>query len=233
MTAARPMIGLTCYEEEARWGVWDTPAMLLPSRYIRSVVAAGGLPVLLPPVPDLIEEAMPRLDGLILSGGPDIDPSRYHATALQTTAPPRPDRDAAELGLLAVAQTAGLPVLGICRGLQLINVARGGTLIQHLPDTLGSSEHAPADAVYGHHPALVTAGSLLAKALGRVEADVPSYHHQGIDELGSGLSVTAVAPDGTIEAIEDSSLPFFLGVQWHPEAGEDLSLFTALVNACR
>jgi putative glutamine amidotransferase len=232
-TDARPVIGLTAYQEEARWGVWDQPAVLLPAHYVQAVVAAGGIPVLLPPRPDVIEAALPRLDGLILAGGPDIDPSRYDAEPLESTGAPRTDRDAAELGLLAGALAAGLPLLGICRGLQLLNVARGGTLVQHLPDLLDSVEHAPAPAVYGHHPVSVTAGSLLAKALGRTEAEVSSYHHQGIDRLGVGLAVTAVAPDGTIEAVEDQALPFCLAVQWHPEVGEDLSLFTALIAACR
>ena len=227
----RPVIGLTSYQEQARWGVWDVPSVLLPAVYVQVVVEAGGIPLLLPPVPEIIEAALPRLDGLILSGGPDIEPSRYGADPLESTGAPRVDRDAAELGLIGTALAAGRPVLGICRGLQLLNVARGGTLHQHLPDVLNSSEHAPAPAVYGHHAIKVTPGSLLAESLGRTDADVPSYHHQGIAELGAGLTVSAVAPDGTIEAIEDQSLPFCLAVQWHPEVGDDLSLFRALVAA--
>jgi len=229
-SGARPVIGLTTYEEQARYLVWDQPSVLLPSRYVRAVVAGGGIPVLLPSVPELIEAVLPRLDGLILSGGSDIDPARYAAEPLETTGAPRPERDAAELGLLRTALAAGMPVLGICRGLQLLNVARGGTLHQHLPDVLDHSNlHAPAPAVYARHPVEVTEGSLLAKSLERTE--VMSYHHQGIDRLGAGLRVTATAPDGTIEAVEDPSLPFCLAVQWHPEAGEDISLFTALVAA--
>jgi putative glutamine amidotransferase len=239
VSTARPLIGVTSYEEHARWGVWDVPAVLLPSRYVRAVQAAGGLPVLIPPLPDVVEDLLPRLDGLILAGGPDVDPGRYGHTPLETTAAPRVERDASELALVATATGMGLPVLGICRGLQLINVARGGTLIQHLPDRLaGSAEHAPAPAVYGRHPVTVTAGSALAGVLGSVHGDgsdrqveVASYHHQAIDELGSGLSVSAVAPDGTVEAVEDASLPFFLAVQWHPEVDEDLRLFRALVAA--
>jgi putative glutamine amidotransferase len=227
------VIGLTSYEEQARWGVWDVPTVLLPSAYVQSVVAAGGLPLLLPPVPELIEAVLPRLDGLIVSGGPDIEPSRYNATATESTGAPRVTRDGAELGLLTTALAAGIPMLGICRGLQMLNVARGGTLHQHLPDVLGSSEHAPAPAVYGQHAIEVTPGSLLAETLGRTGTEVASYHHQGIDELGAGLSISAVAPDGTIEAIEDQSLTFCLAVQWHPEVGDDLSLFEALVTAAR
>jgi len=237
MTTTAPVIGLTGYEEQVRWGVWDVPGVLLPSGYVRAVVAAGGVPVLLPPVPEVVEAVLPRLDGLVLSGGPDIEPGRYGAEPLTSTATPRVNRDAAELGLARAATAAGLPVLGICRGLQLLNVARGGTLHQHLPDVLGSDAHAPAPGVYGRHPVRVTPGSLLAETLGLTETlgpadtEVPSYHHQAVDALGTGLTVTAVAPDGTVEAVEDRSLPFFLAVQWHPEAGEDLSLFRALVTA--
>jgi putative glutamine amidotransferase len=231
MSNPRPVIGLTSYEEQARWGVWDLPTVLLPSAYVQAVVAGGGLPLLLPPVPDIIEAALPRLDGLILAGGPDIEPSRYGADPLESTGVPRVDRDQAELSLIRSALAAGLPVLGICRGLQLLNVARGGTLHQHLPDVLGTSDHAPTPAVYGHHPIEITPGSLLAESWGRTEAEVSSYHHQGIDQLGAGLTVSAVAPDGTIEAIEDQSMPFCLAVQWHPEVDDDLALFSALARA--
>ncbi|HST81357.1 MAG TPA: gamma-glutamyl-gamma-aminobutyrate hydrolase family protein [Kineosporiaceae bacterium] len=231
MSDHRPVIGLTTYEEQARWGVWDLPSVLLPSGYVQAVVAGGGLPLLLPPLPEIGEGVLTRLDGLILSGGPDIEPSRYGAEALETTGAPRVDRDEAELELIRAALAAGLPVLGICRGLQLLNVARGGTLHQHLPDVLGSSDHAPAPAVYGHHPIEVTPGSLLAETLARTEAEVSTYHHQAIDQLGAGLTVSAVAPDGTIEAIEDQSMAFCLAVQWHPEVEDDRSLFAALVTA--
>jgi putative glutamine amidotransferase len=233
MSCPAPVIGLTAYEEQVRWGVWEVPGVLLPSTYVRAVTAAGGVPVLLPPVPEVVEALLPHLDGLVLSGGPDVDPGRYDALPLAATGAPRVDRDAAELGLLAAAATARTPVLGICRGLQLLNVARRGTLHQHLPDVLGSADHAPDAGVYGHHPVRVTEGSLLARALDRTRVEVLSYHHQAVDRLGAGLTVTAVAPDGTVEAVEDPSLPFCLAVQWHPEAGDDLSLFRALVDAAR
>jgi putative glutamine amidotransferase len=228
-----PVIGLTTYEEPARWGVWDVPTVLLPSTYVRAVATAGGVPVLVPPVAGAVEELLPRLDGLVLSGGPDLDPARYGAAADPATAPPRLERDAVELALLAAATARHLPVLGICRGLQVINVARRGTLHQHLPDVVGTTDHSPAPAVYGRHPVRVTDGSRLAGALGWTRSEVASYHHQAVDDLGAGLTVTATAPDGTVEAVEDPSLPFCLGVQWHPEAGDDLSLFRALVAAAR
>jgi putative glutamine amidotransferase len=230
----RPLIGLTAYEEQARWGVWDLPAVLLPSAYTESVLAAGGIPVVLPALPDLAAATLARLDGLILAGGSDIDPTRYGAEPLETTGPPRVSRDAAEIELVTVASRIGLPVLGICRGLEVMNIARGGTLLQHLPDALGTADHAPAPAVFGRHSVTITAGSVLAGVLGVTGtelSEVASYHHQAVDRLGSGLSVSAVAPDGTIEAIEDASAGFFLGIQWHPEVQADKSLFKALVGA--
>ena len=241
-----PVIGLTAYEEQVRWGVWDVPGVLLPATYVRAVAAAGGVPVLLPPSagtagpeaagPSVAAALVARLDGLVLSGGPDVDPRRYGATPQPETGPPRAARDAFELDLLAAATAAGVPVLGVCRGLQLLNVARGGTLHQHLPDVVGSGGHAPAPGVYGRHPVAVTDGSRTAHALGWTQGEVASYHHQAVATIGAGLAVTATAPDGTVEALEDPSLPFCLGVQWHPEVGhpgadDDLALFRALVDA--
>ncbi len=234
----RPIIGISAYNEDARWGAWRAQAILLPRRYPDRVAQAGGIPVLLPPVPG-VEDALERLDGLLLSGGGDIDPARYGAQRAPETAKIRGDRDEAELALLARAQSLGLPVLGICRGLQIINVARGGSLHQHLPQLVGHEEHCPERGSYGSHDVRLAAGSRLAGILGRTEvADhwpvtVPTHHHQAVDRLGDGLSATAWADDGTVEAVEldPRQHRFVVAVQWHPEAGDDLSLFRALVTA--
>ncbi|HET9656085.1 MAG TPA: gamma-glutamyl-gamma-aminobutyrate hydrolase family protein [Kineosporiaceae bacterium] len=229
-----PVIGLTAYAVPAAWGVWQADAVLLPRSYVDAVLRAGGLPVLLPPLPGTIEQLLPRLDGLLLAGGPDVDPARYGEQPGPHTQLPSVERDDAELRLLAGAVDGGLPVLGICRGMQLLNVARGGNLVQHLPDLVGGEGHAPAPGVFGGHQVTVKGGTRLAQLLGRTEVDcVPSYHHQSLDRLGSGLTATAWSADGTVEAVEDPDLPFCVAVQWHPEAGEDPSLFEALVGAAR
>jgi len=237
----KPVIGLSSYAEPARWAAWHAPAALLPLSYTEQVVAAGGVPVLLPPVPG-IAAAVGRLDGLVLTGGGDIDPAAYGAAPHPRTSRVSAERDRAELDLLAAALTAGLPVLGICRGLQLLNTARGGTLHQHLAD-LGSPAEGPAGdpahslqpGVFGRHPVRVAAGSMLA---GILPADrplaVPTAHHQAIDRLGAGLTATAWSTDGIIEAAEltcGEHHPFVLAVQWHPEEGDDPRLFQALVAA--
>jgi len=229
-----PVIGLSAYSVPARWGVWDTEAVLLPRAYVDAVAAAGGVPVVLPPLPQLIRQMVDRLDGLLLAGGPDVAPARYGAEPGPHTQPSQPDRDAAELGLLSAAVSDRRPVLAICRGMQLLNVARGGTLIQHLPDVLGEHDGSAGPGQYGTHPIKVAEGSRLARALGRTALDsVPAYHHQGVDSLGAGLVACAWAPDGVVEAVEDPALPFCVGVQWHPEVGVDASLFRALVAAAR
>jgi putative glutamine amidotransferase len=233
--ADRPLIGISAYSEQARWGSWEATAILLPRRYADRVAQAGAIPVLLPPVPG-IEEALERLDGLVLSGGGDIDPARYGAERAPQTATIRGERDAAELALLTKAMSISLPVLGICRGMQLINVARGGSLHQHLPDVVGHDEHRPAPGSFGLHDVTVTAGTRLAGILGgagQLRVRVPTHHHQGIDALGQGLTATAWAADGTVEALEldPREHPFVIAVQWHPEAGDDLSLFRALTAA--
>jgi gamma-glutamyl-gamma-aminobutyrate hydrolase PuuD len=233
-----PVIGISAYTEQARWGAWDTPALLLPRRYANSVTAAGGIPVLLPPVPG-IEHAVTRLDGLILSGGGDIDPAVFGAQAHPATGGIRPDRDTAEFALAAAALERGLPFLGICRGLQVLNVARGGTLHQHLPALVGHDGHAPVPGSYGSHLVTVAPGSRLAGLLGDpgplAEFPVPTHHHQAIDRLGAGLTATAWTADGVIEAVELTAPErgFAMAVQWHPEAGDDPRLFRALVAAAR
>ena len=230
-----PVIGLSAYSEPAQWAVWQAPAVLLPASYVQQVTAAGGIPVLLPPLPG-VAAAVSRLDGLILTGGGDIDPGRYGEAPHPRTTRVSEPRDAAELDLLEAALGAGLPVLGICRGMQLLNVARGGTLRQHLPEDAG---HVSVPGTFGSHPVQVSPGTRLASILGDGTAglDVPTAHHQAIDMLGDGLVATAWAADGVIEAVElpgagDAAAgPFVLAVQWHPEAGTDRRLVEALVAA--
>jgi putative glutamine amidotransferase len=234
-----PVIGISAYCEQAHWGVWETQAVVLPRRYVDRVAAAGGIPVLLPPVPD-IAEAVGRLDGLMLSGGGDIDPARYGAEPVTEITNVREERDTAELALLTAAMSLQLPMLGICRGMQVINVARGGSLHQHLPGVVGHDGHAPTPGAFGQHAVRVPPGSRLSQVLGAVKGagertiSAPTHHHQAVDRLGKGLTATAWAEDGTIEAVEtDPGGPFLLAVQWHPEAGDDPSLFRALVAAAR
>ncbi|MDR2983296.1 MAG: gamma-glutamyl-gamma-aminobutyrate hydrolase family protein [Nocardiopsaceae bacterium] len=229
----RPIIGISAYSEQARWGSWDLPATLLPQKYADQVAAAGGAPVLLPPVPG-IEAAVPGLDALIISGGPDIDPARYGEQAGPQTTVIRPARDGAEVALFAAALDGGVPVLGICRGLQVMNVALGGTLVQHLPDVVGHEGHSPTPGAMGEHKVTIGAGpSRLAGILGPGTIGVPTHHHQGIARLAARLTATAWAEDGTIEAVEVDGAGFAIGVQWHPEAGDEPALFHALIEAGR
>ncbi len=199
-----PLVGISSYAEPARWGPWQLPCALLPLGYPEQVAAAGGVPVLLPPLPGE-SAAVRRLDAVILSGGGDLDPAGYGAAPHPETTRVQPDRDRAELDLLAAALAAGLPVLAICRGLQILNVSRGGTLEQHLPDSGG---HRAGPGAFGTHPVRVAAGSRLASVLGPPDGggalwlDVPTAHHQAIGQLGTGLVATAWAADGTIEAVE-------------------------------
>src|SRR5215472_3268333 len=176
----RPVIGVSAYSEVARWGLWDMQACLLPQNYAEQVVAGGGVPVLLPPVPG-VEAAVSRLDGLIMSGGPDIEPRRYGQQAGPRITTVRPERDDAEIALFRAALAAGTPILGICRGVQLMNVALGGTLIQHLPDAVGHDGHSPTPGTMAEHKVTVGApGSRLAGILGEGAQMVPTHHHQGI-----------------------------------------------------
>ena len=215
-----PVIGLTAYCEQARWSHWHKPAVLLPANYAEQVAAAGGIPVLLPPLPG-IAAAMGRLDGVLLTGGGDIDPGRYGAQPHPATSRVSESRDAAELEVLGAAVAAGKPVLGVCRGMQLVNVAHGGTLCQHLQNDAG---HTPSPGAFGSHPVRIAAGTRLAGILGANGAGV---------DVPTALVATAWAEDGVVEAVErsDASDPFLVAVQWHPEAGTDPRLIKALVRA--
>jgi len=227
----RPLIGITTYVEQARWGVWDVPAALVPHAYVRQVEEAGGRPVLLPPSTSDAAEVLDVLDGLLLAGGADVDPARYGESAHPETAGLRPERDSAELGLLDLALARDLPVLGICRGMQLMAVHAGGRLVQHLPETVGHERHRPGLGVYGDHPVRLARGSRAQLLLGD-RVTVRSYHHQGVADAGS-LAVTGWADDETIEVVERGDRRFALGVLWHPEVGDDPRLFDALVAATR
>ncbi|WP_370411219.1 gamma-glutamyl-gamma-aminobutyrate hydrolase family protein [Streptomyces fradiae] len=221
----KPLIGVTTYLNQAQWGVWDLPAALLPAAYPRLVQASGGLAVLLPPDdPSAAAEAVARLDGLVVAGGADVEPVRYGAEPDTRTGPPARDRDSWELALIDAALAAGTPLLGICRGMQLLNVALGGTLVQHLDG------HTEAVGVMGRHPVSPVPGTRYAATVPE-RAEVPTYHHQCVDVLGKNLLASAHADDGTVEAIELPSPAWALGVQWHPEMGEDLRVMRALVAA--
>lgn len=230
---ARPVIGLTTYRQKARSGVWDVHASFLPGVYIEGVTGAGGIATLLPPQPvdaRIAERAVAGLDGLILTGGKDVDPASYGHDPHPATEEPAHDRDAWEFALLRAALQRRLPVLGICRGPQIINVALGGTLHQHLPDVLGHSGHRIGDAVFATTPVTVAEGTRLHRLVGG-SVEARCYHHQAIDRLGEGLVASATG-EGVIEAIEKPGDDFLLGVQWHPEETlDDLRLFAGLVEA--
>ncbi|MFE9653596.1 gamma-glutamyl-gamma-aminobutyrate hydrolase family protein [Micromonospora sp. NPDC006431] len=225
---SRPIIGITAYVEPAGWAVWrDVPAALVPHAYVRAVTAAGGRAVVLPP-DDADADVLRVLDGLLLAGGADVGPERYGQPPDPRTES-RPDRDAGELALLAAALAADLPVLGVCRGMQLLAIAHGGALHQHLPDVVGHDGHRPAPGVYGVHPVRFAPGSLAAAVMDGVNR-VNSYHHQGVADPGS-LTATGWADDGVVEAVEDPGRRFLLGVQWHPENDRDPRPVAALVHA--
>ncbi|MFF7165793.1 gamma-glutamyl-gamma-aminobutyrate hydrolase family protein [Streptomyces sp. NPDC008086] len=223
---ARPLIGVSTYLESAvRWGVWELDAALLPAGYPRLVQRAGGLAAMLPPDdPAHAAAAVARLDGLVVAGGPDVEPVRYGAEREPRTGPPARARDAWELALIDAALTTGVPLLGICRGMQLLNVALGGTLVQHIDG------HAEVVGAFGTHAVKPVPGSLYAGVVPE-ETLVPTYHHQAVDRLGEGLVPSAYADDGTVEAVELDSGGWVLGVQWHPEMGKDVRVMGALVHA--
>ncbi|MDQ4036986.1 MAG: gamma-glutamyl-gamma-aminobutyrate hydrolase family protein [Actinomycetota bacterium] len=236
-TASRgtpPLIGVTSYLGPASWRTWqEVPAAVVPKPYLDHVLAAGGIPVIIPPAATSTTEMLAvlaeRLDGLILVGGSDLDPALYGQQPHPLAQQPVPERDAAELALLAVMREQKRPVLGICRGIQVMAVAAGAQLIQHLPDVLGHEDHSPTPGCYGEHDVTIAPGSQLYTILGPASR-VSSYHHQGLANH-PGYVATAWAPDGTVEAIEDPGRPFCMGVLWHPEVGTDPRLFQALVGA--
>jgi len=228
--SSRPRIGITTYLEPAVWGIWERPAALVPQVYLDAVVAAGGVPLLLPPVgtdPSVLEV----LDGLVIAGGCDVDPGAYRAAPHPETVDTRPARDDHEAVLIRAALDRDLPLLAICRGLQMLNVTLGGTLHQHLPDVVAHDDHRPSPAVFGTVDVKTEPGTLTARILGESTSG-SCYHHQALDVIAPGLKVTARAGDGTVEAAEVEGHDFALGVQWHPEENpEDLRLFTALIRS--
>lgn len=233
----RPVIGMCTALEPARWSVWDQPAVLLARSYVDAVQRAGGLAVLLPPDPQLVQEpaqALELIDGLLLAGGADIDPASYGQPAHAETQDSVPERDASEIALTRAAIDLDLPVLGICRGMQLINVALGGTLTQHLPEHLGHQEHRRVVGSFdgSDHDVDVADGTLAGRVIGAARHGTKSHHHQGVDRLGDGLRVSATSPfDGLIEAVELPQRAFVLGVQWHPEADVMSPVVGGLVEA--
>ena len=225
-----PLVGLSTYREQARWGVWEQPADLLPSQYADAVARAGAVPLLLPPQdPAIAAAAAERLDALVITGGADVDPGRYGADAHPATVAWRTDRDAWELALLDAADRRGLPVLGICRGMQVMAVHRGGTLAQHLPDDVAHEGHSPGGDEFGDVKVRIDAGTRLALLVGDTGL-VACHHHQAVREH-PGYVGSAHAEDGTLEAFEAPGDRFEVAVQWHPETRADAGLFTGLVAA--
>jgi gamma-glutamyl-gamma-aminobutyrate hydrolase PuuD len=229
VTVARPIIGITTYVTPARWGSWEEEAVLVPAAYVDVVERAGGRAVLVPPSEDGVKETLDAVSGLVFSGGADIDPELYDQQAHEQTFGVQPERDRGELALLTGALERDMPVLAVCRGSQVLNIARGGDLVQHLPDVVGDERHKHVPGTFSDHDVTLEKGTQLAELLGD-HAPVKSHHHQGFGRLGDGLRVAAHAEDGTIEAVEDPDRRFALGVLWHPEAGEDARLFDELVR---
>ena len=227
------MIGVCAAVERVSWGPWNELAAMLPLTYLQAVQRAGGISLLLPPDPSLEQEPdalLDLLDGLVLAGGTDIDPSRYGAEPDPETNSGYEGRDGFELALARRALERDLPLLGICRGMQLLNVAAGGTLVQHLPDT---ARHRHTPGVFGDHDVSLEPGSLAASAAGQERPLVKSHHHQGVERLGEGLAASGWDDDGTIEAIEAPGRAFALGVLWHPEQDEQSRVVAALVEEAR
>ena len=226
---AKPIIGITTYVVPARWSSWDVEAALVPAAYVEAVERSGGRALLVPPSASGVTETLAALDGVIFSGGADLDPGLYGQEPHPETKGISEARDRAELALLEAALERDMPVLAICRGSQVLNIARGGDLVQHLPDVVGDEKHKHTPGTFADHDVTVEAGTRLGELLGD-RAPVKSHHHQGVGAVGAGLREVAWADDGTIEGLEDPERRFALGVLWHPEAGEDLKLFEALVD---
>jgi len=224
----KPVVGITTYLTPAVWGAWQLDAALVPASYVRAVARAGGVPLLVPPGASY-DETLDSVDGLIFSGGSDLDPDLYGEEAHPETDGWVRERDDFELGLMQAALARDVPLLAICRGSQVLNVALGGDLEQHVPDRVQTNVHKETPGVFADHDVAVLPGTRLSSILGG-RTDVKSHHHQGYGELGAGLREAARAPDGTVEALEDPTRRFTLGVLWHPEEGDDLALFEALVH---
>jgi putative glutamine amidotransferase len=228
-STVRPLVGVTSYAPAAvRWGPWHETAVIVPDSYVRALRRAGARPLIVPPDEPSAEQTLDLLDGVVFSGGTDVDPATYGAELAPSTDEPATERDRAELALLAAALARDMPVLAVCRGSQLLNVARGGDLVQHLPDQVGHEGHRPQPGTFADHDVEVKAESRLGGILGP-RVPVKSHHHQGFGRLGRDLHPVAWADDGTVEAVEDASQRFALGVLWHPEEGEDQALFDELV----
>jgi gamma-glutamyl-gamma-aminobutyrate hydrolase PuuD len=228
----KPVVGITTYLTRATFESWEEDVALVPADYVRAIERAGGRPLLVPPNEDGIDETLAALDGLIFSGGSDLDPELYGQDLHPETKGVVPERDRGELALLQAALARDMPVLAVCRGSQVLNVALGGDLVQHLPDLVRHDNHKHTPGEYADHGVTLEPDTRLAALLGD-HAPVKSHHHQGFGRLGSGLREAGRAEDGTLEAIEDPSKRFALGVLWHPEAGKDMRLFEALVAEAR
>jgi putative glutamine amidotransferase len=225
----KPVIGITTYLTRARFGTWEEDTALVPADYVRAIERAGGRALLVPPSEDAIEETLDALDGVLFSGGADLDPQLYGQEAHPETKGVVAERDRGELALLQAALARDMPVLAVCRGSQVLNVALGGDLVQHLPEVVGDEKHKHTPGEYADHDVTVEQDTRLGSLIGD-RAPVKSHHHQGFGRLGKGLRESARAEDGTLEGLEDPSRRFALGVLWHPEAGEDMRLFEALVE---
>jgi putative glutamine amidotransferase len=232
--APKPVVGLTTYLQQAQTGVWDVRAAFLPAVYVEGITSAGGIAYLLPPQPvdlAIAERVLDGLDGLVITGGRDVDPAAYGQAAHPSTDEPARDRDAWEFALVRAALARGLPLLGICRGAQVLNVALGGSLHQHLPDVVGHYQHQAGNAVFTTSAITTVPGTRLAALIG-TSTDAQCYHHQAIAELGTGLIACAWDVDGVVEGIEMPGQHFVLAVQWHPEQRlDDLRLFAGIVAA--